>query len=118
MAKPKSVYICSQCGEQSSQWYGKCSACGTYNSLEEAILTPNSLNNSRGGWQSNSRPVAKSASKGPAQPRSSVKFSEISNNVQMRFPSGYGELDRVLGGGIVPGSLVLIGGEPGIGKST
>jgi DNA repair protein RadA/Sms len=118
MAKPKSVYICSQCGEQSSQWYGKCSACGTYNSLEEEILTPNSLNNSRSGWQSNSRPVHKPASKGPAQPRSSVKFSEISNNVQMRFTSGYGELDRVLGGGIVPGSLVLIGGDPGIGKST
>ena len=51
-------------------------------------------------------------------PEVSLKFSEINNDVQERFPSGYGEFDRVLGGGIVPGSLVLIGGDPGIGKST
>jgi DNA repair protein RadA/Sms len=117
MAKPKSVYICNQCGEQFSQWFGKCSACGTYNSLEEEVVTQAPLNISRGGWQSNSRSDRKST-KGPAQPRSSRKFSEISNNVQIRFASGYSELDRVLGGGIVPGSLVLIGGDPGIGKST
>ncbi|HEY9614474.1 DNA repair protein RadA [Allocoleopsis sp.] len=119
MAKTKSVYICNQCGENFSQWFGKCSACGTYNSLEEEVLTSSTpLNINRGGWQSNTRSERKSASKGPAQPRSSLKFSEISNNVQMRFASGYTELDRVLGGGIVPGSLVLIGGDPGIGKST
>ncbi len=117
MPKSKTIYVCSQCGEQSSQWFGKCSACGTYNSLEE-MVTENSLSISRGGWQSNTRSDRKSASKGPAQPRSSIKFSEISNNVQMRLASGYVELDRVLGGGIVPGSLVLIGGDPGIGKST
>lgn len=118
MAKTKSVYICNQCGENFSQWFGKCSACGTYNSLEEEVLTSTPLNINRGGWQSNTRSDRKSATKGPAQPRSSLKFSEISNNVQMRFASGYTELDRVLGGGIVPGSLVLIGGDPGIGKST
>ncbi|GAB4203037.1 MAG: DNA repair protein RadA [Coleofasciculaceae cyanobacterium] len=118
MAKPKSVYICNQCGEQFSQWFGKCSACGTYNSLEEETVTSTPLNISRGGWQSNTRSQQKSGSKGRAQPRSSLKFSEISNTVQMRFASGYSELDRVLGGGIVPGSLVLIGGDPGIGKST
>jgi len=117
MPKSKSLYICNQCGAESSQWFGKCSACGTYNSLEE-IVSPNSVNINRGGWQSNTRADRKSTPKGPAQPRSSLKFSEISNNVQMRFASGYGELDRVLGGGIVPGSLVLIGGDPGIGKST
>jgi len=71
-----------------------------------------------GGWQSNSRALTPSPTSGRAQPRSSLKFSEISNNVQSRFASGYSELDRVLGGGIVPGSLVLIGGDPGIGKST
>ncbi len=81
-------------------------------------MPPTSPGINRGGWQSNSRSNQKSGSKGPAQPRSSVKFSEISNNVQMRFASGDVELDRVLGGGIVPGSLVLIGGDPGIGKST
>lgn len=71
-----------------------------------------------GGWQSNTRSQTLSSKPGQAQPRSSLKFSEISNNVQIRFASGYSELDRVLGGGIVPGSLVLIGGDPGIGKST
>ncbi|HEY9709826.1 MAG TPA: DNA repair protein RadA [Oculatellaceae cyanobacterium] len=118
MPKSKSVYICNECGEQSSQWFGKCPACGTYNSLEEEIVIPTTPNINRGGWQSNTRSNQKPASKGPAQPRSSLKFSEISNTVQMRFASGYSELDRVLGGGIVPGSLVLIGGDPGIGKST
>lgn len=118
MPKSKSVYICNECGAESTQWFGKCSACGTFNSLEESIAAPSPVNISRGGWQSKSRPDSKSPSKGPAQPRASVRFSEISNNVQMRFASGYTELDRVLGGGIVPGSLVLIGGDPGIGKST
>ena len=118
MPKSKSVYICNECGEQSSQWFGKCPSCGTYNSLEEDIVIPSSPNINRGGWQSNTRSDRKSGSKGPAQPRSSLKFSEISNTAQMRFASGYSELDRVLGGGIVPGSLVLIGGDPGIGKST
>ena len=118
MPKSKSVYRCNECGAESSQWFGRCSACGTFNSLEEEVQTDGSLNISRGGWQSNTRSNHKAASNGPAQPRSSVKFSEISNNVQMRFASGYVELDRVLGGGIVPGSLVLIGGDPGIGKST
>jgi DNA repair protein RadA/Sms len=118
MPKSKSVYICNECGAESTQWFGKCSACGTFNSLEESIAAPSPVNISRGGWQSKSRPDSKSPNKGPAQPRASVRFSEISNNVQMRFASGYTELDRVLGGGIVPGSLVLIGGDPGIGKST
>src|SRR5919202_3696408 len=117
MPKSKSVYVCNACGTESTQWFGKCSACGTYNSLEELVAPP-TVNVNRGGWQSNTRSNQKSASKGPAQPRSSLKFSEISNTVQMRFASGYSELDRVLGGGIVPGSLVLIGGDPGIGKST
>ena len=118
MAKPKTVYICNQCGEQFSQWFGRCSACGTYNSLEEEVVAPTPLNVSRGGWQSKTYSHQQTTRKGPAQPRSSIRFSEISDNVQMRFASGYGELDRVLGGGIVPGSLVLIGGDPGIGKST
>ncbi|HBB34918.1 MAG TPA: DNA repair protein RadA [Cyanobacteria bacterium UBA8803] len=117
MPKSKSIYVCNECGAEHSQWFGKCSSCGTYNSLEESVLAP-SVNLSRGGWQSNSRAHPQPATTGPAQPRASLKFSEISNNVQMRFASGYSELDRVLGGGIVPGSLVLIGGDPGIGKST
>lgn len=117
MPKAKSVYVCTACGAEHTQWFGKCSSCGTYNSLEESVLPP-SVNMGRGSWQNNTRLHPQSASNSPAQPRSSLKFSEISNNVQARFASGYSELDRVLGGGIVPGSLVLIGGDPGIGKST
>ncbi|NER24177.1 MAG: DNA repair protein RadA [Symploca sp. SIO1C2] len=118
MPKSKSLYICNACGAESSQWYGKCPSCGAWDSLKEEVVanSPNLLN--RGGWQSNNHTHQQSGSKTPAQPRSSLKFSEISDGVQLRFASGYGELDRVLGGGIVPGSLVLIGGDPGIGKST
>jgi DNA repair protein RadA/Sms len=118
MPKSKSVYICNECGAESSQWFGKCSACGTYNSLEEEIVAPTAPSILVEGVGNPIPALIKSSTKGPAQPRSSLKFSEISNNVQMRFASGYVELDRVLGGGIVPGSLVLIGGDPGIGKST
>ncbi|MFP4103481.1 DNA repair protein RadA [Coleofasciculus sp.] len=117
MPKTKSIYVCNQCGAEHSQWFGRCSSCGTYNSLEESMLSTTTTLRS-GGWQSNTRASTPSPTSGRAQPRSSLKFSEISNNVQIRFASGYSELDRVLGGGIVPGSLVLIGGDPGIGKST
>jgi len=117
MPKSKSLYICNACGAESPQWFGRCPSCNAWDSLEEEVVanSPNLLN--RGGWQSNNHTHQQSGSK-TAQPRSSLKFSEISDGVQLRFASGYGELDRVLGGGIVPGSLVLIGGDPGIGKST
>ena len=116
MTKPKTTYICTACGAESSQWFGKCPHCSVYGTLEEQITAGSSNGLNRGGWQSNSRQNGKVAS--PAQPRNSILFSEITNDVQARFDSGYGELDRVLGGGVVPGSLVLIGGDPGIGKST
>jgi len=120
MSKPRTLYVCSACGAESSQWFGKCSGCGTYGTLEEQVA-PNNNNNplaiSRGGWQSNSRPTGK-PNGGVVGPRISMRFSQISEEGQTRFASGYGELDRVLGGGVVPGSLVLIGGDPGIGKST
>ncbi|OLT62495.1 DNA repair protein RadA [Moorena bouillonii] len=117
MPKPKTLYVCNACGAESSQWFGKCPACGTYNSLDE-VAPPSPIKISRGGWQSNTYSDNHDPNAGPAQPRSSLTFSEIVDTVQIRFPSGYGELDRVLGGGVVPGSLVLIGGDPGIGKST
>lgn len=119
MAKSRTIYVCSACGSSTPQWFGKCPSCGTYGTLEEEIVNDTSAGLgavNRGGWQSNKRQHTKSA--GTVQPRSSVHFSQIKNDGQQRFPSGYGELDRVLGGGIVPGSLVLIGGDPGIGKST
>ena len=117
MAKSKQIYICNECGAEYSQWFGLCKECNEFGTIsEEPVEVSSGGGYSRGGWQSNTRSPAKRS--GVAKPRVSLKFSEINNDVQQRFPSGYGELDRVLGGGIVPGSLVLIGGDPGIGKST
>jgi DNA repair protein RadA/Sms len=116
MSKPRTIYVCSECGSESPQWFGKCPSCAVYGTLEEQTTNTNSANFSRGGWQSAIRSTDKI--KSPAQPRSSLLFSQINTQNQERFASGYEELDRVLGGGIVPGSLVLIGGDPGIGKST
>jgi len=119
MAKSKTVFVCNECGSESPQWYGKCPACGTYNSLEEQITKQSSMDvPSRGGvsgWQAgqNGKPGVKTP-----KARASLTFDQISDRQVMRWESGYGELDRVLGGGIVPGSMVLIGGDPGIGKST
>jgi DNA repair protein RadA/Sms len=119
MAKPKSYYVCNECGAESPQWFGKCAACGTYNSLEEQMSIQSSTDvPSRGmsGWhqQANSKPAATKAPKA----RASLTFDQISDRQVTRWASGYEELDRVLGGGVVPGSMVLIGGDPGIGKST
>jgi DNA repair protein RadA/Sms len=116
MAKTRTVYICSSCGTESSQWFGKCPSCNVYGTLEEQILNSNGNGSIRAGWQSQSNNNHKKPT--TPQPRISVKFSDITEEEQPRMFSGYQELDRVLGGGIVPGSLVLIGGDPGIGKST
>lgn len=120
MAKAKTIYICSNCAAEFSQWFGKCSNCDTYDSLVEQNIS--SLIGdipSRGGvgnWH-NTQGNARSNTK-PAKARSALTFDQISDRQIARWESGYGELDRVLGGGIVPGSMVLIGGDPGIGKST
>ncbi|MEH2176326.1 DNA repair protein RadA [Nostoc sp.] len=120
MAKPKTFFVCNECGAESPQWFGKCPACGTYNSLEEQISIQSSVDvPSRGGvsgWQS-TQTNGKSHAK-PAKARASLTFNQITDRQIARWESGYGELDRVLGGGVVPGSMVLIGGDPGIGKST
>jgi DNA repair protein RadA/Sms len=94
---------------------GKCSACNSWNSLEEKVTTTSSTVPSRSSWQNN---AGNSGGKSGAKPRYSLKFADITDREQPRWCSGYEELNRVLGGGIVPGSLVLIGGDPGIGKST
>ena len=117
MPKPRTYYVCNECGAESPQWFGKCPACGTYNSLEEQVEASATALPSRGGLQSSHRPDGKSAGK-LAKQRASLTFAQITHRDQERWFSGYEELDRVLGGGIVPGSLVLIGGDPGIGKST
>ena len=117
MAKSRTLFVCNSCGAESSQWLGKCAGCGAYGTLEENIIAPANQSQGIGGI---GRAVKKTSRRtvNTTQPRISLNFSEITQEKQARFASGYGELDRVLGGGVVPGSLVLIGGDPGIGKST
>ena len=115
-SKTKQIYVCNNCAAEYSQWFGLCKECNEFGTISEEPIEVSSNGISRGGWQSGTRSHNKAM--GEAKPRASLKFSEINNDVQERFPSGYGEFDRVLGGGVVPGSLVLIGGDPGIGKST
>lgn len=114
MPKPRTYYVCNECGAESPQWFGKCPSCGTYNSLDEHI---DSALPSRVNMQANMLAHKTTATKTP-KARLSLTFSQITDRQETRWLSGYGELDRVLGGGVVPGSLVLIGGDPGIGKST
>ncbi len=104
MAKVKSSFFCQSCGAQSPKWVGKCPACGEWNTYVEEVLQTED----KGSWQTSSRQVAN-------KPRN---ITEISYNEDHRIVTSNQELNRVLGGGIVPGSIVLIGGEPGIGKST
>jgi DNA repair protein RadA/Sms len=112
MAKVRSRFVCHACGAEAAQWLGKCPGCGTYGTLEEEVVaTTSSGAIARSSSSKNSR-------KPQPQPELSQPFSAIRAGDRTRFGSGYSELDRVLGGGIVPGSLVLIGGDPGIGKST
>jgi DNA repair protein RadA/Sms len=107
--QPRTTYVCNECGSESAQWYGKCPFCGTFNSLIEQQLQP--VDRRPGAVPGRDR-------QGPPQPVAALTFPQIIDGQEERWASGYGELDRVLGGGIVPGSLVLIGGDPGIGKST
>ena len=104
MAKAKTVFYCTACGNETPKWQGRCPACGAWNTMEEHI----------------EKPVA--AGKGRPAPIGSVRkaqrLSEVDSGSEIRFSTGMGELDRVLGGGAVSGSLVLVGGAPGIGKST
>ncbi len=107
MKNEKTSYICAECGYKSSKWYGKCPSCGEYNTMEETVTV------------ASSSPRASRASKVDEmfRPRS-AKMEELETPDYIRMGSGMSELDRVLGGGLVEGSAVLISGEPGIGKST
>jgi DNA repair protein RadA/Sms len=117
MPKVRSTFVCNECAAEFSQYFGRCSACGSWNSLEEQVARPAA--SAPAATRVRSAPgKATKSSNAPAQAVSSLKLKEIQDNPQARLESGYLELDRVLGGGIVPGSLVLIGGDPGIGKST
>ena len=116
MAKPSTFFVCTGCGAQTRQFFGKCASCGSWNTLVEQKAAPAADSRRR-------RPVAEAAAaaaEGVAagQPRRSEPIQSVGERALQRLSSGYGEFDRVLGGGLVPGSLVLVGGDPGIGKST
>lgn len=104
MAKTKTVYFCTNCGNESPKWQGRCTACGAWNTMEEHIEKPTAVGKAK------SAPVGQS--------RVPQRLSQVDTGDEIRFSTGMGELDRVLGGGAVAGSLVLVGGAPGIGKST
>lgn len=105
MAAPKIIYYCSNCGANSAKWVGKCPTCDEWNTYFEEVVHK----------EKKTKVWSKDASKTSAQAQ---KFSELESGVAKRVSTGDFELDRVLGGGVVPGSLILLGGEPGIGKST
>lgn len=113
MAKSKSVYVCNQCGYESSKWYGKCPSCGEWNTLEEQVRETAAPSPAAGGIR---RGAAPSVTLGASDLPTSIR--DISTKDEPRYSTGMGELNRVLGGGIVKGSLILLGGDPGIGKST
>ncbi|MFL5863174.1 MAG: DNA repair protein RadA [Solirubrobacteraceae bacterium] len=111
MPKPASVHVCSACGHETARWAGRCPGCGEWNSLVEQIRVGGSVS-PRGGGATGADARLRAA---PVTP---VALGDVEAVDHERLSSGIGELDNVLGGGIVPGSLVLIGGAPGIGKST
>ena len=101
MAKPKTVYVCTECGGESLKWQGQCAHCGQWNTLVEGMAEK-----SPARYQ------------GLAEPTKVARLADIDAAETPRRSTGVGELDRVLGGGLVPGAVVLLGGDPGIGKST
>jgi len=109
--KSNTVFSCQECGAQSSKWLGRCAECGAWNSLVEERPVPAMAGAGAAAASAGSR-YSLAATAGPRL------YEEIDSVVSERLSTGIGEFDRVLGGGVVPGSLVLIGGEPGIGKST
>ncbi|MEO7253112.1 MAG: ATPase domain-containing protein, partial [Casimicrobium sp.] len=101
MSKLKSLFVCRECGASASKWQGQCSGCNAWNTLEETRADANTRSRAA-----------------PSGPRRAIKLSEVSRESIQRWPTGLPEFDRALGGGLVPGGVILLGGDPGIGKST
>lgn len=104
MPKNKTVWVCQNCGADSAKWIGRCPSCGQWNTYQEEKILPSS--------------GAPSVIPGQDEKRKPQLLSSITPDEKLRLSSGINELDRILGGGLVPGSLILLGGEPGVGKST
>ena len=110
MAKDKTAYVCSNCGQESPKWIGKCPACGQWNTFKEIRIAADTARQTA---------TSAAATAGRALPHNkAMKLRDISSHDDPRIDMHDDELNRVLGGGLVPGSIVLLGGEPGIGKST
>lgn len=111
MAKLKTVYVCTQCGDTSPRWMGKCPSCGAWNTMVEDVVAPEPK-------AATSRAAAAGRPTGISSIRPQTLASISTTEAESRIVTGISELDRVLGGGVVMGSVVLLGGEPGAGKST
>ncbi|MBQ6936582.1 MAG: AAA family ATPase, partial [Clostridia bacterium] len=104
-SKQKSIYICTNCGYESAKWYGKCPSCNEWGTLDEETIIKETK-------------TTKKVSSGSLKTSNVLKLNEIDSSTEFRYNTGISELNRVLGGGLVKGSLVLLSGDPGIGKST
>jgi DNA repair protein RadA/Sms len=111
MARARTLHVCNECGHEALAWSGQCAGCGAWNSLQETVVAPapGRAGTGRGGA------AASSPARGGVKP---IPLRDVQAPASSRVLTGIGEVDRVLGGGLVPGSLVLLGGSPGIGKST
>ncbi|MFE4107554.1 ATPase domain-containing protein, partial [Almyronema epifaneia] len=115
MPKSRTVYVCNECGAESSQFFGRCPVCSSWNTLVEQVATEAAATSPVATARTRS---SRRQGTSTPQPRLAQTLEQVQDHPQARLSSGYRELDRVLGGGIVPGSLTLVGGDPGIGKST
>ena len=112
MSKGKTAYVCSNCGQESPKWIGKCPACGQWNTFKEITIAPK-LGETKRGLNATSSAQSSALHVGKI-----LRLNDISDHDDPRIDMHDNELNRVLGGGLVPGSIILLGGEPGIGKST
>ncbi len=116
MAKPQTVYVCSECGGKSAKWQGRCPHCEAWNTLVETVES--AASGPRPGARHGAAAAQFAGRGGLAVPSGPILLTEVQAERHRHQPSGIDELDRVLGGGLVPGGVLLLGGDPGIGKST